>query len=286
MLKKKKNNLNISSWMFVLMSFGFIVYMGYKSQDNYNLSEIHEKNKVDNESIVDIKNEYLLNNDDYKTEIDVAEVENNNQDVTYEENNNQGVTYEENKEQIVEDNETIENNNQENSDIFVNKVVISRNIDQDSESNTYREPIDAFKTISTLDESVIKEIDYYPSLFVWSSVNTENISLITEEEIFKPINLSMIVKCNDSIIDNYNFDVTANTPRWREWVEIDLQSIDNELLNQFWTVEIVDNTNKNTLESRSFKLINDSDNLEQINELTLKKESSDNLINDLYLQPE
>ena len=96
----------------------------------------------------------------------------------------------------------------------------------------------------------------------------------------------MIVKCNDSIVKNYNFDVTANTPRWREWVEIDLQSIDNELLNQFWTVEIVDNTNKNTLESRSFKLINDSDNPEQINELTLKKESSDNLINDLYLQPE
>ena len=264
MLKKNKNNLNLSAWMFVLMSFGFIVYMGYKSQDNYNLTEIHEKNKVENESITDIKNQYSLNNNDISetglVEIDVVEIENNNQNVTHKQT----------QEQIVKENEIIEDDN----DVFVNKLVISRNIDQDNESNTYREPIDAFKTISTLDESVIKEIDYYPSLFVWSSVNTENMSLINEDEIFKPINLSMIVKCNDSIVKNYNFDVTANTPRWREWVEIDLQSIDNEMLNQFWTVEIVDNTNNNTLESRNFRLINDGYNPEQINELTLKKENS------------
>ena len=52
------------------------------------------------------------------------------------------------------------------SDIYVNKVVVAKNIDNDKTSENYRNPIDAYKTISTLDQSVIKEINYQPSLFV------------------------------------------------------------------------------------------------------------------------
>ena len=76
--------------------------------------------------------------------------------------------------------------------------------------------------------------------------------------IFKPINLSMIVKCNGQIINNYNYNVTANTPRWREWIEIDVTNLNSSLLNQIWNVEIIDLENDIVLESRNFKLLNDN----------------------------
>ena len=46
---------------------------------------------------------------------------------------------------------------------------------------------DAYKTISTLDESVIKEVNYHPSFFIWSSINTEEneVILLSEEHVWK-----------------------------------------------------------------------------------------------------
>ena len=258
MIDSKKNKLNTGRWIFVVISFCIIVSIGYKSKNNEELISVHQKNKTQNQTEL---NSTLTLKQDQKSEDKVLEeiiekkFDFNSEDET--------------------SNIDIENNNDKHN-IYVNKIIISKNIDNDETSDTYRNPIDAFKTITTLDESVVKEINYYPSFFIWSSINTEKISLMNEEQIFKPINLSMIVKCNGQIINNYNYNVTANTPRWREWIEIDLTNISNETLNQVWNIEIVDNTNNNVLESRNFKLINNDINVDRYNELTLEK---NNLIN-------
>ena len=55
------------------------------------------------------------------------------------------------------------------NDIYVNKIIIAKNIDNDNTSDNYRNPIDAYKTISTLDESIIKEVNYHPS-FLYGQV--------------------------------------------------------------------------------------------------------------------
>ena len=114
-----------------------------------------------------------------------------------------------------------------------------------------------------MDQSVVKEVDYYPTLFVWSSVNTENVVLINEDGEIEPVNLSMTLKCKNKLIDKLDYTITANTPRWREWIEINLENIDQNMLNEFWNVEIVDNRNNAVLESRNFKLIDSNTVLEQ-----------------------
>jgi len=245
------NNFNLSTWIFVLLSCAFIVTIGYKSKNKSSLSELDKKNDANYELLAEKKVKQIKEED----------IINENVEIDY--NDDKQIDVEEAIEEVlvVNENKIKEKNNK--NDIYVNKIIISKNIDDDKNSDTYRNPIDAFKTISTLDETVVKEIDYYPSLFIWSSVNTENVSLMNEEQKFNPINLSMTLKCNDKIVKKLDYNVTANTPRWREWIEIDLANIDNNMLNQFWNVEIKDNRNDAILESRNFKLINNQETLEQ-----------------------
>tara|TARA_B100001540_G_C15708264_1_gene597250 strand:+ start:37 stop:939 length:903 start_codon:yes stop_codon:yes gene_type:complete len=251
-MNKSNNKSNLSAWIFVLLSCAFIISIAYNNKSN----ELETIANTDNQ-IIDSKNN--LNNEDDFNEIDLAYDNDNELDVEQKIDVEQEID-----EDIVIKENIAEQKNNEN-DIYVNKIIISKNIDDDKNSDTYRNPIDAFKTISTLDESVVKEINYYPTLFVWSSVNTENVSLVNDEEKFNPINLSMTLKCKDKLIDKLEYSVTANTPRWREWIEINLEEVDEDMLNEFWNVEIVDNSNNNILESRNFKLLDYNTVLEQVN---------------------
>ena len=232
MNNNKNNNYSFSTWIFVLISCVFIVSIGYKSKSNSQLSKIHEKsivNKVEKEQKINIAK---LNPNEY------SKINENN-------NTNNKIT--------KLDGYNLDDDNSNN--ISVNKIVVSKNIDNDEESNTYRNPIDAFKTITTLDETVVKEIDYQPSFFIWTSINTEDIFLMNANEEFNPINLSMTVKCKNKLIQKLDYNITANTPRWREWIKIDLANIKPDFINEIWNVEIVDNRSNNILESRNFKLV-------------------------------
>jgi len=250
-MNNSNNKSNLSAWIFVLLSCAFIVSIAYKNKSN----ELEAIANTDNH-IIDSKND--LNDQDDFDESDLVYDSDNDND------NELDIEEEEAEEDIaIKENISEEKNNE--NDIYVNKIIISKNIDDDKNSDTYRNPIDAFKTISTLDESVVKEINYYPTLFVWSSVNTENVSLVNDEEKFNPINLSMTLKCKDKLIDELEYNVTANTPRWREWIEINLEEIDEDMLDEFWSVEIVDNRNNNVLESRNFKLLDYNTVLDQVN---------------------
>ena len=253
-MNNSNNKSNLSAWIFVLLSCAFIVSIAYKNKSN-ELETIANTDK----HIIDSKND--LNNQEDFNESDLVYDSDNYHDSNSD--NELDIEQEPNKDIVIKENISEEKNNE--NDIYVNKIIISKNIDDDKNSDTYRNPIDAFKTISTLDESVVKEINYYPTLFVWSSVNTENVSLVNDEEKFNPINLSMTLKCKDKLIDELEYNVTANTPRWREWIEINLEEIEEDMLDEFWNVEIVDNRNNNVLESRNFKLLDYNTLLEQVN---------------------
>ena len=249
-----KNNFNLSAWIFVLLSCAFIVTIGYRTQNKSDVSEVHKKNTNDHKLVVESKEN--IQREELIPKIKEKEYNNDSNQINIQES----------IEEVLVDNETqVKEEKKNKNDIYVNKIVISKNIDDDKNSDTYRNPIDAFKTISTLDESVIKEINYYPSLFIWSSINTENVSLMNEEQKFEPINLSMTLKCKDQLIEKLEYNITAKTPRWREWIEIDLGNIDAGMLNGFWNVEITDNRDGSILESRNFKLINNQQVLEQVN---------------------
>jgi len=251
-MNKSNNKSNLSAWIFVVLSCAFIVSIAYNNKSN----KLETIASTDNH-IIDSKSN--LNNETDKNEIiDVSETV-----IDVESNSELDIGQEIDKDIAIKESIPEQKNNE--NDIYVNKIIISKNIDDDKNSDTYRNPIDAFKTISTLDESVVKEINYYPTLFVWSSVNTENVSLVNDEEKFNPINLSMTLKCKDKLINKLEYSVTANTPRWREWIEINLEEIEEDMLNEFWNVEIVDNTNNNILESRNFKLLDYNTVLEQVN---------------------
>jgi len=249
-MNKSTNKSNLSAWIFVVLSCCFIVSIAYNNKSN----ALDKNTVITNTDKHIIDSRYNLNSQDDENEINLVDENKNHNKIDAEE--------ELNKVFIVEEN-TSEQKNDRN-DIYVNKIIISKNIDNDKNSETYRNPIDAFKTISTLDESVVKEINYYPTLFVWSSVNTENVSLVNDEEKFNPIDLSMTLKCKDKLIDKLEYSVTANTPRWREWIEINLEEIEEDMLDEFWNVEIVDNRNNNILESRNFKLLDYNTVLEQV----------------------
>ena len=251
-MNKSNNKSNLSAWIFVVLSCAFIVSIAYKNKSN----ELETIASTDNQ-IIDSRNN--LDNETNSDEFDLVYNSNDDTNSEWKEDIEQEID----KDIAIKESMPEQKNNE--NDIYVNKIIISKNIDDDKNSDTYRNPIDAFKTISTLDESVVKEINYYPTLFVWSSVNTENVSLVNDEEKFNPINLSMTLKCKDKLINKLEYSVTANTPRWREWIEINLEEIEEDMLNEFWNVEIVDNTNNNILESRNFKLLDYNTVLEQVN---------------------
>lgn len=146
----------------------------------------------------------------------------------------------------------------ENS-IFVNSIKIAKQIDIDENSDTYRDPINAYKTITTLDENITKEISYYPSFYIWTSINTESMALNTIEtssveglHTLNPAQLKMSVTCNNNIISEFNFQINAKTPRWREWIEIDLTQFESESIMGQWNIEIINTANNQILETRNF----------------------------------
>ncbi len=158
-----------------------------------------------------------------------------------------------------ESTETNNNFSNINKSIIVNSIKIAKQVDTDPNSNTYREPISAFKTITTLDQNIIKDIDYYPSFCIWTSINTENMQLNIIDESsedallnINPAKLSMIVTCNETEVSKFNFNINAKTPRWREWIEIDLTQFEPESIIGSWNIKIINNKNNYILEDRSF----------------------------------
>ena len=139
---------------------------------------------------------------------------------------------------------------------FVNSIKIAKEIDIDKSSPDYREPIVSFHTITTLDDSITKNVNYYPSLFVWTSVNTENDNSNDSSQKFSEQTFNTVIKHKnmDSPV-KHQYTVTASTPEWREWVEIDLTEFDGETYLGNWTVEVFHEDTDNLIESRTFNLI-------------------------------
>ena len=148
--------------------------------------------------------------------------------------------------EIEESTEINDNVTDANQPIVVNSIKIAKKVDTDPNSNSYREPINAYKTITTLDNKVVKEIDYYPSFYIWTSINTENLELNLREMsssgellVLNPANLSMLITCNEIQVSEFEFNVNAKTPRWREWVEVDLTQFESESIVGNWNVKII-----------------------------------------------
>jgi len=246
----KPNKLN--KYLFVLGSFLLVYYLAINTDtaESSKTSELEISINEDNAQIN--QNDFSLTSEDINNNLD------NSSSLGINLNNDNAF-------KTKKSNENNEISNQKN--IFVNSIKIAQAVDRDKTSDTYREPINAFQTITTLDKNVTKEINYYPLLYVWSSINTENIALHQmldnaedETEIIKPIGLSMSIRCGDQLIKELNYQVSAKTPRWREWVEINLSELKEESLKNTWSVQIIDQENKEILESRNFMLKNDLSN--------------------------
>ena len=230
----KKNNL--SPYLFILSSLSLILFIGYKSNDTIKENDFSLTTKQVEDNINDSKkNEEIITNENSISD-------------KYTDN----IINDEFIENIALEEEELTSYDKEN--ITINSIKIAQYIDTDQESKSYRDPIDKFETITTVHESVTKEIDYYPSFFVWSSTNTENTVLEDKNGNINPINLSMIIKHENNEIKKIDYQIPASTPRWREWTEINLTDFDNKILNGVWNVEIINNDNSEVLESRNFKL--------------------------------
>ena len=255
MNKKKKNKSNLITNIIAIFGFLFMLTLGFKSSDSQN--ELSNNEKTEDKSM---KNNELF--------LDIEKNISNYETLSFEEINDDEINDLEITSAITkiidnnidnDKNNDIDNEIFENNDVYVNKIVISKNIDNDISSDNYRNPIDSYKTITTKDKNVLKEIKYHPEFYIWSSINTENKTFLNENGDFVPLEMSMDIMCSNEIIQNLNFTITANTPRWREWIKIDLNELENKFLNQMWTVEIKNNTNDKIIESRSFKLIRDNE---------------------------
>ena len=234
-----KKRSYILTYVFILSSFCLVLFLAYNSNEqediyinNNKTEEIYLQN--DNSAPMQYTNDLKIEeNQNY----DHSQSENNNEFNLSEENDNKY-----NSEKSVEE-ESI------NNDFFINKIVITESIDDDKTSATFREPINSYKTITTLDKNVVKNINYYPNLYVWTSINTENIDTINNE----PLNLSLNISCNNNQISNLDFNITAKTPRWREWIEIDLSNLKTNTYNGVWNVKIINRKDDSVIESRVFK---------------------------------
>ena len=253
------NNNKITKYIFGLSALIIVLYLAINT-NKVNSKKISDSKKIIKDESKKInKNDFSLTNQS-ADDLDDTKLINlrNDQDMTLE---------------LDELNEKNDSDIVNEKTIFINSIKIAKQIDKDKTSDTYREPINAFKTITTLDENITKEINYYPLFYIWTSINTENISLqdIQNNDIsdsnninmVKPIKLLMTVKCNDNIIKTINYQINAKTPRWREWVEIDLTQFDAESFKGNWNVEIINKETKEVLESRSFEFEKYLDSKEQ-----------------------
>ena len=243
-MKNKKNNL--VNYIFALGAFILVMFLAFNSLEK------NQKTYVNNE----VKDSKSL------TEHDFGKTDNNIDkplEIEYPDNSKELILSKQNSETGL--NNEMENKNDKVIDIinddgiFINKIVIAKNIDNDQQSIKYREPIDSYQTITTSHKKVVKEINYYPSFFVWTSINTENVNLKNKADEIEPVSLSLLVSCKDQEIKKIDYNITAATPRWREWAEIDLTLFEENSIAGVWNVEIINNNNQKVLESRSFQLI-------------------------------
>ena len=230
----------INKYLFALGSFVIVIYLASNTSNEYN---------------------EIVANSDNSTNTDFNQIDNSDFSTNIKELNN---LIEYSVDELYEETNTHENESFEpqikKSIPTINSIKIAKQIDIDEESETYRDPINSYKTITTLDKNVIKDINYYPVFYVWTSINTELVDLKTTKEMsneqniyeFNPTNLSITVSCNNQIIANKDFQINAKTPRWREWIKIDLDPFESESILGQWNIEIVDIENKEILESRSF----------------------------------
>ena len=242
---EKMNNTKLTKYLFGLGSFIIVFYLAI------NTNEVNTQAVIQKENIITEKQK--LNQID---EGDFSVTKEKLKDLT--------------DLPSVEDEsfETIDNNNdyidlaEDQKSIFVNNIKIAKQIDSDESSDTYREPISSYKTITTLDKNVTKTIDYYPEFYIWISINTEFMDLNQKNQvaanesesvnILQPAKLSMIVTCNENVISEFDYQINAKTPRWREWVKIDLTQFETESIMGQWNVQIINQNNNEVLESRNF----------------------------------
>ena len=228
----------ISTYIFILSSFCLVLFLAYNNTEKDIMSISNNKTeqfRVEN----DINQPVLITNS--------LEIESNqiNDNVDIEDTNEFNLSENEDDIDYLEKDvkEAIKGN------FFINKIIVTESIDDDKTSATFREPINSYKTITTLDKNVVKNINYYPNLYVWTSINTEDIDFVNNN----PLNLSLNISCNNNEISNLDFDITAKTPRWREWVEIDLSNLETNTFNGVWNVEIINRKDDSVVESRVFK---------------------------------
>lgn len=229
----KKNN--ISKYLFGISAF-IIVFLlaSYTNESKMDSKLIHESDfSIDKEKLNELTSQAI--NEQENVEEDFVE---NEIEVSSEIDNN--ITY------IKES-------------ILVNSIKIAKKVDTDPNSNSYREPINAYKTITTLDDKIVKDIDFYPSFYIWTSINTEKLELntidksVSNEVMFiEPTTLSMVVTCNEIQISEFEFNINAKTPRWREWIEVDLTQFESEFIIGNWNVKIINKKDNQILENRSF----------------------------------
>jgi hypothetical protein len=245
-----KNN-KINKYLFGLGAFALVFYLVINTNEqNTKIISNQKDSKIEEHNLNQIKN------DDFSiTEEKLKELTSlpTTQNETFESNNTNNKYVDE-----IEDEKSI----------FINSIKIAKHIDLDEMSDTFREPINAYKTITTLDKSVTKEIDYYPLFYIWTSINTENVDLNKTIELgdneqsenlneLIPPKLSMIVRCNENIINEFDYQINAKTPRWREWVEIDLTQFKTEAIMGKWNIQIINNNE--ILETRNFIFKKDFD---------------------------
>lgn len=253
---EKMNNTKLTKYLFGLGSFIIVFYLAI------NTNEVNTQAVIQKENIITEKQK--LNQID---EGDFSVTKEKLKDLT--------------DLPSVEDEsfETIDNNTdyidlaEDQKSIFVNNIKIAKQIDSDESSDTYREPISSYKTITTLDKNVTKTIDYYPEFYIWTSINTEFMDLNQKNQvaanesesinILQPAKLSMIVTCNENVISEFDYQINAKTPRWREWVKIDLTQFETESIMGQWNVQIINQNNNEVLESRNFTFEKEM-NIEQI----------------------
>ena len=253
---EKMNNTKLTKYLFGLGSFIIVFYLAI------NTNEVNTQAVIQKENIITEKQK--LNQID---EGDFSVTKEKLKDLT--------------DLPSVEDEsfETIDNNTdyidlaEDQKSIFVNNIKIAKQIDSDESSDTYREPISSYKTITTLDKNVTKTIDYYPEFYIWISINTEFMDLNQKNQvaanesesvnILQPAKLSMIVTCNENVISEFDYQINAKTPRWREWVKIDLTQFETESIMGQWNVQIINQNNNEVLESRNFTFEKEL-NIEQI----------------------
>lgn len=234
---EKMNTNKINKYLFALGSFVIVIYLAANTSK---------------------ENNSMVSNIDYSSENDINQIEDSSTLINKEELKKVTDFYENesaNKEYIIEDESSIINDNK--SLVSINSIKIAKLIDTDESSESYREPINSFKTITTLDENVLKEINYYPEFYVWTSINTEQAELSKIDDQndlyeFNPLRLSMIVNCNNLTISKNDYQINAKTPRWREWVKIDLSPFESESIIGNWSVKIINLENEEILETRSF----------------------------------